>query len=147
MIFVAVACVVGFDWLLRHTRWGLEIRAIGSNPFAAVRNGVPLNAYIVGAMFVGGALAGLAGVEQLSAFQLRLNPGLSAGFGYVGFLISWLAGHNPRLIIPMTFLLAVLASGGDILQISQGLPSAIVNVLAAILMMIVLLGRAQWRAT
>jgi general nucleoside transport system permease protein len=147
MIFVAVACVVGFDWLLRHTRWGLEIRAIGSNPFAAVRNGVPLNAYIVGAMFVGGALAGLAGVEQLSAFQLRLNPGLSAGFGYVGFLISWLAGHNPRLIIPMTFLLAVLASGGDILQISQGLPSAIVNVLAAILMMIVLLGRAQRRAT
>jgi simple sugar transport system permease protein len=145
MIFVAIASVVSFDWFLRHTRWGLEMRAIGGNPFAAVRNGVPLNAYIVGGMFAGGALAGLAAVEQLSALQLRLNPGLSAGFGYVGFLISWLAGHNPRLIIPMTFLLAVLASGGDILQISQGLPSAIVNVLAAILMMIVLLGRAQRR--
>jgi ABC-type uncharacterized transport system permease subunit len=45
----------------------------------------------------------------------------------------------------MTFLLAVLASGGDILQITQGLPSAIVNVLAAILMMTVLLGRASRR--
>ena len=43
----------------------------------------------------------------------------------------------------MTFLLAVLASSGDILQITQGLPSAIVNVLSAILMLIVLLGRAR----
>jgi general nucleoside transport system permease protein len=146
MVFVAVGSVIGLDWLLRRTRWGLEIRAIGGNPFAAVRNGVPVNAYIVGAMAAGGALAGLAGFEQLSALQLRLNPGLSAGFGYLGFLISWLAGHNPRLIIPMTFLLAVLAAGGDILQITQGLPSAIVNVLAALLMMIVLLGRAQRRS-
>jgi ABC-type uncharacterized transport system permease subunit len=145
MIFVAVASVIGFDWFLRRTRWGLEIRAIGGNPYAASRNGVPVNVYIVAAMFAGGALAGLAAVEQISALQLRLNLGLSAGFGYVGFLISWLAGHNPRLIIPMTFLLAVLASGGDILQISQGLPPAIVNVLAAILMMIVLLARASRR--
>ena len=86
---------------------GLEIRAIGGNPFAAVRNGIPVNAYIVAAMFAGGALAGLAAVEQLTASQLRLNPGLSPGFGYLGFLISWLAGHNPRLIIPMTFLGAI----------------------------------------
>jgi simple sugar transport system permease protein len=63
----------------------------------------------------------------------------------MGFLISWLAGHNPRLIVPMTFLLAVLASSGDILQISQGLPSAIVTVLSATLMMIVLLARAGRR--
>jgi simple sugar transport system permease protein len=65
----------------------------------------------------------------------------------MGFLISWLAGHNPRLIVPMAFLLAVLASSGDILQISQGLPSAIVTVLSATLMMIVLLARAGRRAT
>ena len=88
--------------------------------------------YVIWCMVAGGALAGLAGMGQLSALQLRLNPGLSPGFGYIGFLISWLAGHNPRLIVPMAFLLAVLASSGDILQITQGLPSAIVNVLAAI---------------
>jgi ABC-type uncharacterized transport system permease subunit len=40
-------------------------------------------------------------------------------------------------------LLAVLAASGDILQITQGLPSATVTVLSAILMMIVLLGRAR----
>jgi ABC-type uncharacterized transport system permease subunit len=144
-IIVAVAVVAGFAWFLRRTRYGLEIRAIGGNPFAAAGNGVPVGRYIVVCMVAGGALAGLAGMAQLSALQFRLNPGLSPGFGYVGFLISWLAGHNPRLIVPMTFLLAVLAASGDILQISQGLPSAIVNVLSAILMLIVLLGRAHRR--
>jgi ABC-type uncharacterized transport system permease subunit len=144
-IFVALGLIVDFDWLLRRTRWGLEVRAIGGNPYAALRNGVPVSGYIVVAMFAGGALAGLAGMGQLSALQFRLNPGLSASFGYIGFLVSWLAGHNPRLIVPMAFLLAVLASSGDILQITQGLPSAIVTVLAATLTMIVLIGRAGRR--
>jgi ABC-type uncharacterized transport system permease subunit len=45
----------------------------------------------------------------------------------------------------MAFLLAVLASSGDILQITQGLPSAIVTVLAATLTMIVLIARAGRR--
>jgi general nucleoside transport system permease protein len=144
-IFVAVSVVFAFDWFLHRTRFGLEIRAIGGNPNAAVFNGVPVSRYIVGVMFAGGALAGLAGMAQISALQLRLNPGLSAGFGYLGFLISWLGGHNPRLIIPMTFLLAVLAASGDILQITQGMPSATVNVISAILMLIVLLVRAGRR--
>jgi len=144
-IFAAVGVVIAFEWFLRRTRWGLEVRAIGGNPNAAARNGIPVSRYIVLAMVIGGAFAGLAGMAQVSALQLRLNPGLSASFGYLGFLISWLAGHNPRLIVPMTFLLAVLATGGDILQITQGLPYALVNVMSALLMMIVLLGRARPR--
>jgi general nucleoside transport system permease protein len=142
-IFAALGVVFAFGWFLRRTRWGLEVRAIGGNPNAAAANGVPVARYILVAMFAGGALAGLAGMAQASALQLRLNPGLSPGFGYIGFLVSWLAGHDPRLIVPMTLLLAVLAASGDILQITQGLPSATVTVLSAILMMIVLLGRAR----
>jgi len=144
-VILAVAVIVGFGWFLRRTRWGLEMRAIGANPYAAERNGIPVSRYVIAALFVGGALAGLAGMTQLSALQLRLNPGLSppVGFGYLGFLISWLAGHDMKLILPMTFLLAVLASSGDILQITQGLPSATVSVLSAILMLVVLLARAH----
>jgi simple sugar transport system permease protein len=142
-VFVAVLLVIAFDWLLRRSRWGLEMRAIGANPNAAARNGVPVSRYIVVCMFAGGALAGLAGMGQVAGLQLRLNQGISPGFGYLGFLISWLAGHNPRLIIPMTFLLAVLSVGGDVLQITQGLPYALVNVMSAVLMILVLYGRSR----
>jgi simple sugar transport system permease protein len=141
-IFVGLAAVVAYALLLRSTRSGLQIRAIGGNPYAAARTGVPVGRYIIVLMFVGGALAGLAGMGQASALQGRLNPGLSPGFAYTGFLISWLAGHDPKLVVPMSFLLAVLATGGDILQITQGLPYALVSVLAAVVMFIILTGRA-----
>ncbi len=143
-ILLAFAAVLAFDLVLRRTRWGLEIRAIGANPNAAARTGIPISTFIIMTMFIGGMLAGVAGMAQVSALQGRLNNGLSPplGYGYLGFLVSWLAGHNPRLIIPMAFLVSVLMSSGTILQIEQGLPPEIVNVLAGAVMLIVLTGRA-----
>jgi simple sugar transport system permease protein len=83
-------------------------------------------------------MAGLAGMTEVSAIQGRLRQGLSPGYGYVGFLISWLAGGNPLGILIMSFLLAVITSGGDILQITQGLPYAVVNILMALILFVVL---------
>jgi ABC-type uncharacterized transport system permease subunit len=58
-------------------------------------------------------------------------------------LVSWLAGHRPWLIPVMAVVLAVLGSGGDILQITQGLPYAAVTVLMALILFVVLAARAH----
>ncbi len=136
-VFGLVAIVL--YWLLMtRTRWGLEMRAVGGNPEAARRLGVPLQRYIIIALFIGGGIAGLAGMAEVSAIQGRLRQGLSPGFGFVGFLVSWLAGGNPLGIVVMSFILAVITSGGDILQITQGLPYAVVNILMALILFVVL---------
>jgi len=124
--------------LLFLTRWGYEIRAIGGNPVAAHRHGLPLAATTIAVLCAGGALAGLAGTGEIMAIQGRLRPHFSADFGYLGFLISWLAGHRPLRILVMGFLVAVIATGGDSLQLDQGLPSATVNILMALLLFVVL---------
>jgi simple sugar transport system permease protein len=134
----ALAALVLYWLLITRTRWGLEMRSIGGNPEAARRLGVSLGRYIVVALFIGGGMAGLAGMTEVSAIQGRLRQGLSPGYGYVGFLISWLAGGNPLGILIMSFLLAVITSGGDILQITQGLPYAVVNILMALILFVVL---------
>lgn len=146
-IAFGLIAIVVFDLFLNRTRWGLEMRGVGGNPMAAARNGVRVVRYTVLAMVVGGGLAGLAGMAQASAIQHRLSPGISAGLGYMGFLISWVAGHRPRALIPVAFLIAVLAAGGDILQITQGLPYATVNVLSALILFVVLAARARRKAT
>jgi simple sugar transport system permease protein len=136
-VFGLVAIVL--YWLLMtRTRWGLEMRAIGGNSEAARRLGVPLQRYIIIALFIGGGIAGLAGMAEVSAIQGRLRQGLSPGFGFVGFLVSWLSGGNPLGIVVMSFILAVITSGGDILQITQGLPYAVVNILMALILFVVL---------
>jgi simple sugar transport system permease protein len=140
---IAFLAVLIFYFVMRRTRWGLEMRAIGGNPEAARRSGIAITSYIVIVLAIGGGLAGLAGMAEASAIQHRLSPGLSPGYGFVGFLVSWLAGHRPWAIVAMAFLLAVLAAGGDILQIAQGLPYAAVNVLMALMLLVVLAGRAR----
>lgn len=142
-LLIGLIAIIAFDLFLRRTRWGLEMRAIGGNPVAAGRNGIPVARYMVMVMVIGGGLAGIAGIAQASGFQHRLSPGLSSGLGYTGFLISWVSGHRPRVLIPIAFLLAVLAAGGDILQITQGLPAATISVLSASMLLIVLAARAR----
>jgi simple sugar transport system permease protein len=139
-LILALVALAVLYFVLYYTRWGYEMRAIGGNPVAAWRHGLPITRYILVSMFVAGGLAGLAGVGEIMAIQGRLRPGLSPGYGYMGFLVSWLAGHNPTAAIGMAFLLAVIALGGDTLQISQGMPFSAVNVLMALILFIVLTG-------
>jgi simple sugar transport system permease protein len=133
LVLLVAAAVV-----LSRTRWGYEIRAIGGNPVAAHRHGLPLATATVLVLCAGGALAGLAGTGEIMAIQGRLRPHFSADFGYLGFLVSWLAGHRPLRILVMGFGVAVIATGGDSLQLDQGLPSATVNILMALLLIVVL---------
>jgi simple sugar transport system permease protein len=125
-------------FLLRYTHWGYAMRAIGGNPEAALRHGFPITRYLILSMVIAGGLAGLAGVGEVMAIQGRLRPAFSPGYGYVGFLISWLAGHSPFAAIGMAFLLAVIALGGDTLQITQNVPFSTVNILMALILFIVL---------
>jgi simple sugar transport system permease protein len=136
-IFVLAALTL-FYFVLSRTRWGLEMRAIGGNPEAARRNGIPISGYITLLMFIGGGLAGLAGMIEVSAIQGRLRPSLSPGYGFIGFLISWMAGGNPLGIVAAAFLLAVVTAGGDILQMAHGLPGSAVNILNALILFVVL---------
>ena len=77
--------------------------------------------------------------------QGRLRPSLSPGYGYTGFLISWMAGGQPLGIVAAAFLLAVVTGGGDILQMTQALPGSVANILMAVILFVVL-GRAGGRA-
>ena len=129
-------CIYGFA--IGRTRWGLEMRAIGGNAEASLRLGVPVSAYIIGSMAVAGGVAGLAGMAEASAIQGRLVAQLSPGYGFMGFLVAWLAGGSAVGILMMAALFAVLSSVGDVLQITQGVPFSVINLLMAAILFIVL---------
>lgn len=133
-----LAALILFYFVLTRTRWGLEMRAIGGNPEAARRSGIPISGYMILLMFIGGGLAGLAGMAEVSAIQGRLRPSLSPGYGFIGFLISWMAGGNPLGMVAAAFLLAIVTAGGDILQMAHGLPGSAVNILNALILFVVL---------
>ena len=144
-LIYALVWLVLYWLVLSRTRFGLDMRAIGGNPEAAQRLGLPVFRYILAVMFVAGGVAGLAGMAEVSAIQGRLVSELSPGYGFIGFLVSWLAGTSAGGIVAMAFLFAVLSSVGDMLQITQGLPYAVINILMAGILFIVL-GRRPARS-
>lgn len=115
--------------LLRKTRVGFKAAVIGNNADAARYAHYPVGRYLFIAMLVSGAVAALAGFSQVSAIEGRLRSGLSPGYGYTGFLVCWLARHNPLAIILVSILLGGFLSGADSLQLSEKLPFATVNII------------------
>lgn len=137
-LVLGLVLLVIFWYAMKYTRWGLEMRAIGSNPQAARRNGIPVSKYMVVVMCLGGAIAGLAGMVQVSGFYGMLFPNFSMNMGFMGFMICWLAGANPLGIILMAFVVSVIYSGGNLLQLTRGLPYSVINILLAFTLFIVL---------
>ena len=140
ILFVAAGLVAMF-LILRYTRVGYEARVVGGNPVAAERAGIPVGRYLIGALILGGAVAGVAGMAEVTGIQGRLRPGISVNYGYVGFLAAWLGGHRPLGIVLACLLFGAISVGGDSLQLGLNLPGSTVNILMALILFAVLAGR------
>lgn len=137
-LIFGLVLLTAFWYVMKHTRWGLEMRAIGGNVQAARRNGIPVSTYMLVVFCISGGIAGLAGMQQVSGFYGLLIPKFSPGYGYMGFLISWLAGGNPWGIMLMCFVVSIIFTGGNMLQITINLPYAVINLLLAFTLFVVL---------
>jgi rhamnose transport system permease protein len=77
-IWIAVICLVVVTFLLRRTRFGRDVYALGSNPDAAAYLGVRVRLRIFQIFALCGALAGLGGMLYTSQFG---NVDATAGSG------------------------------------------------------------------
>jgi simple sugar transport system permease protein len=137
-ILIGGTLLAVFWAFMKWTRWGLEMRAIGGNPEAARRAGLPVKRYLLLALCAGGGVAGLAGMAQVSGYYGVLLLNFSNGLGFLGFLICWMAGGQPLGIVLMSFVVAVILAGGDVLQLTSNLPFAAINILLAGTLFVVL---------
>ncbi len=128
LVFGLVAAAVLF-FVLRRTRWGYEIGVTGASERVAKYAGMRTARNIVLVLALSGALAGLAGMSEVAGINHSLQRGLSPGYGYTAIIVAWLGRLNPFGVVLVSFLLAGLLVGGDQLQISLGLPSAIAPML------------------
>lgn len=134
-----VALVVA--WLIMdRSTFGLRLRALGGNERAAEAAGVPVRRTIVLALLASGAFAGLAGAVEVLGTRGRLIEGFSPGYGFEAIAIALLGGLHPVGIALAAFLFGALDAGGAGLQTSgAGVPSAVVQLTAALAVVYVLI--------
>src|SRR2546427_6269364 len=88
-------------------------------------------------MVASGALAGLAGVGEVSGVIHRIQQGISPGYGFTAIIIAWVARLNPWAVILVAVLFAALLDGGFVIQ-TAGVPAAIAHIIQASVRFLVL---------
>jgi simple sugar transport system permease protein len=117
VVYLALALVVVFAFILTRTRFGLEIRAVGDNPLAADAAGVNVARTRYLAMLIGGMMAGLAGAF-LSVGDLNFFvPGMTVGQGFIAIAIAMLGKWRPYRVFVGAVLFGLLRSLANGLQI------------------------------
>jgi simple sugar transport system permease protein len=125
--------------LLARTRFGFEVRMIGASPETARAMGMPIARNILVVLLVGGAIAGIAGMIEVSTTFGRLRQGLSPGYGFMGIAIAALAGTSIAGTLVVAFLFAGFVVGGLALQ-TEGVPQAFVLLVQGIIIFCALAG-------
>jgi general nucleoside transport system permease protein len=142
-VLLVVLLAIALWWLLRDTAVGFRLRAVGANPQAAATAGeIRVARVSLGALALGGALAGLAGSTEYAGVTFALYENLSPGYGYTAIAVALLARLHPLGILASGMLFGALEAGGAAMQRDAGVPATLVQVLEGLLILgIVLLDR------
>ena len=135
---VGVILAIALYVLMTRTTFGFAARVTGGNFRAALAQGLPVGKLIVSCAMIAGGCAGLAGFFEVAAIQGRANASLAAGYGFTGILVSFLARHNPLVIVPVAILFGGLVASGGLIQRRMDLPDATVLVLQGLIFVVLL---------
>jgi simple sugar transport system permease protein len=139
-VVLAIMGIIGVWLLLRGTRVGLELKAVGKNMQSSRLLGIPTERFVLGAFAICGALAGLAGAIQATGFHHKLVPGVSGGYGFLAILVVLLAGFRAAYVAPIAAFFAIISVGSIALTLRLGVDAALGGVLTGVLVLFALLG-------
>lgn len=136
-LVIAILASGIFYMFLYKSKWGYEIRIIGSNPKAAKYAGINIKKTILITMIVSGGLAGVAGAgEVLGVYrQLIRAERVSAGFGYTAIIVAWLGNLNPIGALIAGYFMGMLISSSYTMQILTNLSYGAINSIMGILLL------------
>ncbi len=138
-ILIAVGLALLLAFFLGKTRFGYEIKLIGLNRKAAEYVGMPVAQRILIVMLIAGAIAGIAGVVEVTGSTHRLNSFLSNRYGYLGIIVAIVANASMIGTVFVGLLFSLFLNIGIVLQ-TQGLSSNIVTVSTGLILLLVAIG-------
>ena len=135
--FIALLVAWLVWWFLYKTRWGFDFRSVGANPNASRYAGMSIVVTIVAAMSLSGALAGLAGTNEVLGLNHNLAVAFSSGYGFDAIAIALLGRSHPLGVVLASLLFGVLRNGATKMQLSAGIPIDIISVLQAMILLFI----------
>jgi simple sugar transport system permease protein len=124
--------------LLQRSFVGFQIKVLGLDKRAAGFVGFREKRLVWLALLISGALAGLAGVCEVTGPIGQLVPQVSPGYGYAAITVAFLGRLNPLGILFSSLLIALLYLGGEQAQMALNLPPAITQLFQGMMLFFLL---------
>jgi len=138
LVLLAIVLLLGGQWLMFRSVFGLRLRAIGERPEAAATLGISVGLYRTLGVLLSGAFAGLAGA-WLASEQHSFTDGMTGGRGYIALAAMIVGKWSPA----GAAFACLLFGAAEALQITlQGsrFPSEILQMLPYLVTMLALAG-------
>jgi simple sugar transport system permease protein len=132
--FLALAVAYLVYWFLFRSTWGFNLRTAGANPNAARYAGINTGRWIIITMSLSGALAGLAGTNEVLGVNHNLAMAFSSGYGFDSIALALLGRSHPLGVVLASILFGTLRSGARRMQVVSGIPIDIVSVIMAMIL-------------
>lgn len=137
VLFAFIAVIMSYILLNKHIL-GFNIRLTGEAPRAARFAGVNPTRLILFCLGTAGALAGLAGMFEVSGPAGQVSIDFGAGYGFTAIIVAFLGRLHPVGILLAGLLMALTYIGGEIAQSNMGLPAAAIQVFQGMLLFFLL---------
>lgn len=123
---------------LLRTMFGFQTRLVGDAAKAARFAGFSDARVTVAVFALSGALAGLAGVAEVSGSLGQLQTTISPGYGFTAIIVAFLGRLSPLGVVAAGLVMALTFVGGEGAQIAMKLPLDATRAFQGVLLMCVL---------
>ncbi len=146
-LFIAIIFIFLTYLFMYRSKWGYALRMTGLNESFARYSGINTKRVIIYSQVIGGLIAGIGGSTEILGMYQRFQWQALPGYGFDGIIVAILARTNPLLIPIASLFLAYIRVGADIMARSSDVPSEVISVIQAIIIMLIAAKRflAKWK--
>ena len=137
VVAALLAVIAAYVMLARHA-FGFAVRLTGQSPRAATFAGVNAPRLVMACMGISGALAGAAGLFEVTGPAGQISIDFNVGYGFTAIIVAFLGRLHPVGILLAGLLMALTYIGGEMAQLSLGLPAAAIQLFQGMLLFFLL---------
>lgn len=137
-VILALIALVAVWIFMSRSFSGFKVSVVGQAPAAAAYAGYSQKKVVLVSFLIGGALAGIAGLVEVTGTMGQLQPIISPGYGFAAIIVAFLGRLSPFGILFASLLMSLMYLGGEALQIHMKLPLAVTGVFQGLLLFYVL---------
>lgn len=141
--FIVLVAALFTWWLIERTKFGVHLKAVGLNPNAAATAGASVPRVTMITMALAGAMAGLAGVIQVTAPELltgtptQMTGTVIGTLGFDAITVALLGRSRPLGVVLAGLLFGALKASRRTMITMAGTPDKLTDLIQALIVLFV----------